>query len=161
MDGNKRLTVSGGTLDGSYKFENTKSFILKTSSSLSFVETDKPVYKPGQKVQIRILSIDYQLNPLDKIYQEIYVQDASGTRVFQWLNEQSKSGLVSLELPITEEPNYGKWKITVNEVFKKDSVSTAYFEVKKYVLPKFELQLNTPPHVLINDKEFVITACAK
>lgn len=70
------------------------------------------MYKPGQKgklfpltnlilswsnvslvqVQFRILSTDHQLKPVDKLYQEVFIQDASNTRVFQWLNVKNETG---------------------------------------------------------------------
>ena len=46
-------------------------------------------------------------------------------------------GLISLDLPISEEPNLGNWKISVNEFLEQDPVAVATFEVKKYVLPIF------------------------
>ncbi len=73
----------------------------------------------------------------------------------------SITGLVSLEFPISEEPKFGIWKISVNEIIKQDSIATASFEIKKYVLPKFELQLETPSYVLINEKNLIFTACSK
>ncbi len=44
------LTVSGQTIDDgtTYKFNETKTFEYKSSASITFVETDKPVYKPSQ-----------------------------------------------------------------------------------------------------------------
>ena len=70
-------------------------------------------------------------------------------------------GLISLDLPISEEPNIGNWKISVNEFLEQDPIAVATFEVKKYVLPKFELQLIKPDYVLISDRNLTISACAK
>jgi hypothetical protein len=70
-------------------------------------------------------------------------------------------GLISLDLPISEEPNFGQWKISVSEFLKQDPIAVASFEVKKYVLPKFELQLKKPGYVLLSDTHLTISACAK
>jgi hypothetical protein len=43
------LIVSGETLNGDYRFNNSKIVSVKKISDLTFIETDKPVYKPGQK----------------------------------------------------------------------------------------------------------------
>jgi hypothetical protein len=64
-------------------------------------------------------------------------------------------------LPVSEEPNFGKWKISVSEFLKQDPIAVASFEVKKYVLPKFELQLIKPDYVLLSDDNLTISACAK
>lgn len=64
-------------------------------------------------------------------------------------------------MPITEEPNFGDWKINVVETPRKEPAATASFKVKKYVLPKFEVKLTHPPHVLINAKTLDVTACAQ
>lgn len=45
----KTLIVSGETLNGDYRFNNSKIVSMKKISDLTFIETDKPVYKPGQK----------------------------------------------------------------------------------------------------------------
>jgi hypothetical protein len=43
-------------------------------------------------VQFRILTVNHELFPVDKLYQEIFIQDASNTRVFQWLNVKNNAG---------------------------------------------------------------------
>ena len=69
--------------------------------------------------------------------------------------------MISLDLPISEEPNFGKWKISVSVFLKQEPIATATFEVKKYVLPKFELQLKTPEYALVNDDILTVSPCAK
>ena len=55
------MTVSGETLSGDYKFDNSKRVSVKKISDLTFIETDKPVYKPGQKgIEIKRI-IDYNI----------------------------------------------------------------------------------------------------
>ncbi len=66
-----------------------------------------------------------------------------------------------MDLPISEEPNFGKWKITAVENLNREAAATATFEVKKYVLPKFEAKLNAPKNVMLDQIDFNVTACAK
>jgi hypothetical protein len=48
-------------------------------------------------VQFRILTVNHELTPVDKLYQEIFIQDASNTRVFQWLNVKNNTGYKNIE----------------------------------------------------------------
>ena len=52
VDNAKRLIVRGETVDRDYKFEDSKQFLVKKVGDLTFIETDKPIYKPGQKGKI-------------------------------------------------------------------------------------------------------------
>ncbi|NXR85212.1 A2MG protein, partial [Hypocryptadius cinnamomeus] len=56
------VTVTGDTL----QFKSRKSVLVKNSESLVFVQTDKPIYKPGQTVQFRIVSLDKDFYPLNE-----------------------------------------------------------------------------------------------
>lgn len=95
----KDLTLAGKSVDGgNYTFNNTKRFTFKPNSHFSLIETDKPVYKPGDKVNIRILSLDYLLRPKPTRFSEVFVTDSSGSRVSQWLDVNNKNGRVDVEL---------------------------------------------------------------
>ena len=45
----KIIKITGNSEDNLYKFKDEKKFIYKQSNSFTLIETDKPVYKPGQK----------------------------------------------------------------------------------------------------------------
>lgn len=46
-----------------YKVNVTREVYIERESLITFVETDKPVYKPGQNVNIRVLALDHNLMP--------------------------------------------------------------------------------------------------
>uniref|UniRef100_A0A674ILC0 Macroglobulin domain-containing protein n=1 Tax=Terrapene triunguis TaxID=2587831 RepID=A0A674ILC0_9SAUR len=56
------VLVKGPTLE----FRSRKSVLVKNSESLVFVQTDKPIYKPGQTVLFRIVSLDEDFRPLNE-----------------------------------------------------------------------------------------------
>ncbi|KFZ49228.1 Alpha-2-macroglobulin, partial [Antrostomus carolinensis] len=56
------VTVKGETL----QFKSRKSVLVQNSESLVFVQTDKPIYKPGQTVLFRIVSLDKDFYPLNE-----------------------------------------------------------------------------------------------
>lgn len=49
-----------------YIVETEKKVYIEHDSLITFVETDKPVYKPGQDVNIRILMLKHDLKPWKK-----------------------------------------------------------------------------------------------
>lgn len=117
------------------------------------------------------MTVDYKLRPQKAIYKQVYVFDASDSRVNQWLDVENANGLVDLEMPLSQEPNMGKWRIEVRDASDDDdndddksirkSVSKAFFEVKKYVLPKFEVLINHKKKISSSDENVLVTVCGK
>ena len=95
----KTITIKGSSADGKYTFSDTKKFTYKPNNYFSLIETDKPTYKPGDKVRMRILTINFQMKPIATLFKQVFVIDASGSRVNQWLDVNSTKGLVDLEMP--------------------------------------------------------------
>lgn len=154
--------MSGKSSDGSYEFNETRKFTYKHKNKLTLIETDKPVYKPGDKVRIRLLSIDHKLRPVKIVYKQVFIFDPSGSRVNQWLNVENLNGLVDLELPMSEEPNMGQWIIEVRSgEVEKESVQKAFFQVKKYVLPKFEVFINHKKRISASEEAILASICSK
>lgn len=89
---NQEIIVSGRAVESEYRFKDSKYFSVKMSNNFNLIETDKPVYKPGQVVRIRILSINNELAPVPKVFKEIFIEDSSQSRVSQWIDVKSASG---------------------------------------------------------------------
>lgn len=49
-----------------YSVDSEKEVHIEHDSIITFLETDKPVYKPGQDVNIRILMLKHDLKPWKK-----------------------------------------------------------------------------------------------
>ena len=47
-----KITIQGSSVDEEYKFKDSKNFGITKKNYVRFVETDKPVYKPGDKCTI-------------------------------------------------------------------------------------------------------------
>ena len=78
-----------------------------------FLETDKPVYKPGQEVHIRVLRLDPELKPLPGEI-TVEIQDAKGNKVYREEAPTDDFGMASLTMPLSAEPNLGVWKLTAH-----------------------------------------------
>ena len=104
-----------------------------------FVETDKPIYKPGQTVHVRLMTLDALLKPRPYAA-AIEVQDAKGLKVFRKEVETDEFGMVTVDLPLSTEPNLGVWKLTA---LAGDHKTELDVRVEEYVLPKYEVRVAT------------------
>ena len=120
-------------------FHETKS-VMVDSGDVLFVETDKPVYNPGQDMRIRVLLMDVELKPLSGDV-TVEVQDAKGTKIFRELAQSDEFGMATLSMPISAEPNLGDWKITASY---EDRIAQTEVQVERYVLPKYEINVDFP-----------------
>ena len=105
--------------------------------------------------------MNYEVKTVEKVLPEVHIVDPSDSRIMQWLNVSTRRGLIELNLPLSDEPNLGIWNINWKENENDNSFLKASFEVKKYVLPKFELILDHHKAVSHDDKILNVTVCAK
>ncbi|XP_052557716.1 alpha-2-macroglobulin isoform X2 [Tympanuchus pallidicinctus] len=147
------VTVKGETL----QFRSRKSVLVKNSESLVFVQTDKPIYKPGQTVLFRIVSLDENFHPLNEVLPLVYIEDPKKNRLYQWTEAEIREGLMQLSFNLTTEPIQGTYSV----VAQKASGKTIHhpFSVEEYVLPKFEVTVKMPKVITILDEELKVTVC--
>ncbi|XP_060738507.1 alpha-2-macroglobulin-like protein 1 [Tachysurus vachellii] len=142
------------------KVENKATKILITPpSQLTIIETDKPIYKPGQTVKFRIVSLDSSFFTFNQVFPTIELRDPNSNRIGQWLNVSTNSGLVDLSYPLNSEATNGFYAIAVwrNNL----EALTEQFEVKDYVLPTFEVTVQLPPVITVLDTNATLKVCAK
>jgi CD109 antigen len=114
-----------------------------------FIETDKPIYKPGQTIHGRVVSLNNNLVPVEQNV-TIEITDAKGIKVFKEELRSNEYGVISFDLPLASELNLGTWKIIASS---GSSSSNVDIQVDKYVLPKFDVSLETPQEwFLVSDK---------
>ncbi|XP_042307565.1 alpha-2-macroglobulin-like isoform X2 [Sceloporus undulatus] len=142
-----------------HKFRSRKTVLVKNRESLVFVQTDKPVYKPAQKVQFRIVSLNESFYPLDEKFPLVYVQDPKRNHLFQWRDVELERGISQLSFPLASEPMEGTYTVVVEKTSGK-KVERA-FTVKEYVLPKFEVLVKVPKIITIMAKEIDVTVCGR
>ncbi|XP_071985679.1 alpha-2-macroglobulin-like [Engystomops pustulosus] len=133
---------------------NSSKVLIKKPLSKVLVQTDKPVYKPGQTVKFRILSLNEDLKPENILIPVVEVQDPGKNRISQWLNVNLNQGLAELFFTLSPEPTLGEYSIKL-----KDTSHT--FHVEEYVLPKFEVKIQFPKQVMFNSDQFPIEICGK
>ena len=130
---------SNATFNGSVRIAN---------SSALFLETDKPIYKPGQVIQGRILSLNNKLIPVSGQC-TIEISDGKGIKVFKEILDTNEYGVASFELPLGSEVNLGTWKVKAEMGQAQTQLD---LRVEEYVLPKFSVDVTTPRDwFLVND----------
>jgi CD109 antigen len=131
-------------------FEN-KTNVSVMEDLLVFLQTDKPIYQPGQTIHMRVITLTSELRP--KIsFVVVEVKDAKGIKIFRKEVITDEYGMATLDLPVSREPNLGVWKInTISE----QASSQLDIRVEKYVLPKFEVKPELPKEWFLVDEAIV------
>ncbi|KAK7175524.1 hypothetical protein R3I93_002440 [Phoxinus phoxinus] len=125
---------------------------------LTFIQTDKPIYNPGQTVNFRVVTMDARFVPFDQMYNLVVVEDNHNNRIGQWTNVSSTGWILQLSHELNPEAQIGMYSL---KAFIGDRTISQVFEVKKYVLPKFDVTVNTPQTYSVADVGLKVEACAK
>ncbi|MFH1744372.1 MAG: alpha-2-macroglobulin family protein [bacterium] len=136
-----QLAVEGG--------ETLSSDVTVEEGPVLFIETDKPIYRPGQTIQGRVLALSNALTPLSSPI-EISVSDAKGIKIHKETVESDAFGVAPFELPLASELNLGTWKIQAKS---GDAETTLDLEIDRYVLPKFDVNLQPEKNWFLVDEE--------
>ncbi|XP_064609342.1 murinoglobulin-2-like [Liolophura sinensis] len=155
-DRHVNLLVTG--ISSGYNFSSSTPVIIRNDPTITFIQTDKSIYKPGQTVKFRILTIDDNLRSLLLPVSEVVILDPNGIRMRQWTDITGEDGLLSLEMELSEEPVLGEWKIEATINYRKE---TQIFTVEEYVLPKFEVIIKPPPFMPANSPSITGEVCAQ
>lgn len=189
----------------------TQSEIILIPKKYSvFVQTDKPVYNPGNEMLYRILVLDSELKPYKVRDIKIKIFDGKGNLLifpkpkndddednvpetvtesvfesdedFEPVHKTSRrpgnsngetpnrlihrndsrifDGLYSYHYNINDEVNVGNWSLKVVIDDEDDFATTKYFEVREYILPRFEVIVKTKHDVQTSDEEIALKVYA-
>ena len=143
FNGTAKLVVSVGEqkLEQEIKIEEpTEPGVVSGEEHLKIlISTDKPLYKPGQTINIRTLAI-YGENK--GVYTEnivIEIDDPEGSKLFRTEQDCNEWGIASTNFTVTDQMSLGNYKVLakVGETEAKKSVT-----VKDYVLPRFQISFS-------------------
>jgi CD109 antigen len=145
-NGTVTLNIPKNAEEGKYEVQvkgtgfTDKALVTVEKSFLVFVETDKPIYKPGQTINMRVLTLDTELKSVTEPA-TVEVLDNKGIKIFRTEVNTDEYGMATLELPISNEPNLGVWKINVITEKSRNQLDV---RVEEYVLPKYEITVELP-----------------
>jgi uncharacterized protein YfaS (alpha-2-macroglobulin family) len=105
--------------------------------------TDKPLYQPGQVMNLRALALD---GPTRRAVSAqpivLEVEDAKGNKVFKQRGRTDAFGIASAQFELAEEVNFGPYHV---RAILGDGDTTSSQEktvtVDRYVLPKFKVDV--------------------
>ncbi|PWA28033.1 hypothetical protein CCH79_00012155 [Gambusia affinis] len=137
--------------------EESRKVLIKAYQPMTLIQTDKPIYLPGQTVHFRVVSMDTKFRPINQLYTIIELEDPNKNRIGQWLNEASTK-ILQLSYSLNSEAREGSYNIIVTVGGLKNYHP---FKVEKYVLPKFDVNLNVKEEICITQKEFETKVCSK
>ncbi|XP_067220979.1 alpha-2-macroglobulin-like isoform X2 [Chanodichthys erythropterus] len=141
-----------------FKMTEERKVMFKPYHPLTFIQTDKPIYLPGQTVNFRVVTMDTNFKPLDQQYSSVILEDSQGNRIGQWTNVSSTRWILQRSYELNSEARQGMYKL---KAFISDRMISHHFEVKKYVLPKFEVTIKSPNKVCVVEEELIIEVCGK
>ncbi|XP_047676892.1 alpha-2-macroglobulin-like [Tachysurus fulvidraco] len=141
-----------------FKMTDKRKVMFKSYNTLVFIQTDKPIYNPGQTVNFRIVNMDSNFIPLEQKYSSVILEDNRHNRIGQWMNVSSKGLILQLSHELNAEALQGQYKLTAK--IEKREISH-FFKVEKYVLPKFEITVNTPKEHSVGEEELKLEICGK
>uniref|UniRef100_A0A4W5JDS9 Alpha-2-macroglobulin-like n=1 Tax=Hucho hucho TaxID=62062 RepID=A0A4W5JDS9_9TELE len=134
-----------------------RKVMIKPYSPMTFVQTDKPIYNPGQTVNFRVITLDTNFSPVNQLYNVVELEDVQLNRIGQWVNTSSTGNILQLSHPLNSEAPVGSYAIVVwigdNKIYHP---AVCLF----LVLPKFEIKMNLTDEISIVQEEYKVEVCA-
>ncbi|KAL5005751.1 hypothetical protein ScPMuIL_016909, partial [Solemya velum] len=154
--------LTAESTDPRFPFDAQSVPILVTGNSgYIFIQTDKPIYNPRQKVLIRILPADENMRPSEWPLQ-MDIINPQGVVVDRLEMTWDGDKFLSHFFTLPSIPVMGNWSVTAGYVNGLTTKTTVGFEVKEYVLPAFSVKVVTErSYILANDEVFRINFEAK
>nr|XP_008195453.1 PREDICTED: pregnancy zone protein [Tribolium castaneum] len=133
---------------------NQDPIVIYPNKKITFIETDRMTYKSKDTVRLRVLTLGNNLLPiLTHKIPFVRIRNPLGVGVIVWENVTTELGLAQLEYQLPQDPIEGKWKVEIGEDFRA-------FEVSKYVLPRFKVQILHPKIIYIGSR-VAIKVCGR
>ncbi|HMN59447.1 MAG TPA: MG2 domain-containing protein, partial [Anaerolinea sp.] len=105
------------------------------------LSSDKPIYQPGQVIHLRALALSaFDLTPAVSQPIEVTIADGKGNKVFRQTLTTSDFGAAWTDFQLASEVNTGAYKISAT---LGNTASEKTVQVENYVLPKFDVQMQT------------------
>uniref|UniRef100_A0A4W2FRI0 Alpha-2-macroglobulin like 1 n=1 Tax=Bos indicus x Bos taurus TaxID=30522 RepID=A0A4W2FRI0_BOBOX len=137
-------------------FEEKKKVLIQRQQNGIFIQTDKPIYSPGQEVHFRIVTLTSAFVPVNDQYSIVELQDPNNNRIAQWLNVVPKQGIVDLSFQLAPEATLGTYSVAV-----ADGKTFGTFSVEEYVLPKFKVEVVEPKELSVAEDSFLVKVCCR
>ncbi|XP_022108945.1 ophiophagus venom factor-like isoform X2 [Acanthaster planci] len=140
--GQQFVTLVATANSAQLTFQDLRPILLSYQAGFAFIQTDKPLYTPKQDVNIRVVTLDQNMAPMnDELGVDIINPD--GLTV-ERNRRRPNGGFMTHFFSLPPNPVLGSWTVTAYYGHQFKSNSSIQFEVKEYVLSKFYVEVT--PH---------------
>ncbi|XP_007243924.3 complement C5 isoform X2 [Astyanax mexicanus] len=147
----------------SSSFSTRQKIPVTRQNGFLFIQTDKPLYTPEQKVEVRVYSLNAELRKSSRAVSLTFI-DPEGTKM-EVIEVADINGVKPLLPPfkIPLKPIFGVWKIEAAYTNDFSTTATAEFEIKEYVLPSISVRIQPEDNYvsIVNFEAFKINIFAK
>lgn len=136
------------------RFRKEASILVSKWSGYIFIQTDKPVYTPGQDVKLRVIPLNEMRKPTNaSVY--IDIKNPQGV-IVQRKNASYQGSFITDTFTLPTRPLYGdNWTVEARFTNGLLTMKTVTFEVKEYVLPKFRVGIETDQDIVLPSTDTV------
>lgn len=149
------LEVTCGTL----WTRRTQVLVSPASGEHFLLQIEKPIYHPGEEVNIRFLAVDGRLKPSESTFR-LEVRNPQNVIVERTEFQPRRDLLLTHTYHLPERTLLGEWSLLIKHGYNFEQNTTSTFLVDKYVLPRFKVNLNVPEYVLSNFSTLPCTVAA-
>jgi alpha-2-macroglobulin len=126
----------------------------------TYAITDRPVYRPGQKVQFKfwLQQAKYDqpdASPFANRDFTVEIHDPQGTKVYEQAHKTDKFGGIEGEWPLADDAKLGQYQLRI-----KDQGGGS-FRVEEYKKPEFEVTVKAPTEPVALGEKITATIQAK
>ncbi|XP_072318357.1 complement C3-like [Eucyclogobius newberryi] len=136
-----------------------KIVLVSFQSGYLFIQTDKTLYTPDNKVDFRIFALTPGMKPIRNDESSgnpatVTVEIVTPEGIVIPLDPVSlNAGMYSGSYQLGEIVSIGQWKVVSRLQSNPQQTYSAEFEVKKYVLPSYEVKLTSESNFYYYDRE--------
>ncbi|XP_069506444.1 alpha-2-macroglobulin-like isoform X2 [Ambystoma mexicanum] len=139
--------------------QQRRSVVINGVPNICVVQTDKPIYKAGQKVHARLICMNSTFHPVKEQVVLMELMDPSRNRLMQQRNVESTHAFPTFTYQLLDEPQLGYYQLSF-QTASGDTVSHS-FEVREYVIPKFQATLIIPQTINVYDQKMDISVSGR
>ncbi|CAH1241049.1 C3 [Branchiostoma lanceolatum] len=137
--------------DPQLTFQKEAQVLLSFQQGYVFVQTDKPIYTPNQKVKMRIMPLDQDMTPASQPV-NLEIRNPQGIIVEQKTFQESATGFIAETFDFPAFPLFGNWTAIARYGPEMQLNVSTQFEVKEYVLPTYGVKIiPSNPYILPQD----------
>ncbi|KFB36264.1 thioester-containing protein 1 [Anopheles sinensis] len=135
--GQYKLSILG---QGGFNFNEQISLVYLDKSLSGLIQLNKPVFKPGDSVNFRVVVLDAQLKPpADVKSVQVTIHDPNGNVIRKWSRGHLHVGVFEGALQLLPQPILGAYIINVTS--DGNQLVSKAFQVKEYVLSLFDVEV--------------------